>query len=110
MPAVVHDENAVADLFDLLHVVARVNHRRAFAVKPLNAFQNRIAALRVDGNGRLVEENQIRLMRHTACDVQSAKQTSRQFRRTELAVIAQAHEIQRIRNHRMATSPVGNIQ
>ena len=36
MPAMIHDENAVADLLDLLHVMARVNHRRAFVVKTLN--------------------------------------------------------------------------
>ena len=110
MPAMIHDENAVADLLDLLHVMARVNHRRAFVVKTLNALQNRIAALRIDGDGRLIEENQIRLMRHTACDVQSTKQTSRQFRRTEPAVIAQAHKIQRILNQRMTACPVRHIQ
>ena len=49
-------------------------------------------------------------MRHTACDVQSTKQTSRQFRRTEPAVIAQAHKIQRILNQRMTACPVRHIQ
>ena len=84
VPAVVHDEDAVADLFDLLHVVAGVDHRGAGLVEPLDAFQNRIAALRVDGDRGFVEEDQVRLVRDAAGDVQASQQTAGQFAGPEL--------------------------
>ena len=106
----IHDEDAVADLLDLLHVMAGVDHRRAFAVKSLDTFENRIAALWIDGHGRLVEKDQIRLVGDAAGDIKTTQQTAGQFRRTIGTVIAQSYEIQRLVHEHATFCLVGNIQ
>ena len=73
MPAVVHDEDAVADLFDLLHVVARVHHGGPGAVHLANAFEDGVSALGIDRHGGLVEEHELGLVRDAAGDVQTAQ-------------------------------------
>ena len=99
----IHDEDTVADLFHLFHVMAGVDYGRALAAELLDAFENRIAALRVHGNGRFVEEDQVGLMRDAACDVEAAQQSAGQFRRSESAVVLQSHEIQRF-VHQLASA------
>ena len=69
MPTMIHDEHAVADLLDLFHVMAGVYHGGAFGVQPLNAFEDGVAALRVDGHRWLVEEDEVGFMRNAAGDV-----------------------------------------
>ncbi len=107
--AVVHNENTVADLFDLFHVVAGVDHRRAFAVKPLDAFENRIATLWVHGHGRFVEKDQIWFVRDAAGDVEPSQQTAGQLRRPISSVIVQIHKVQRLGHQFTAVCPIRRI-
>ena len=72
----IYDLDAVADLLDLLHVMARVHDGRATLVEPFDAFENRVAALRIHRHRRLVEEDGFGLVHYAACNVQSARQTS----------------------------------
>ena len=110
MPAVVHDEDAVADLLDLLHVVAGVNHRGAGLVEPLDAFQNRIAALRVDGDRGFVEEDQVRLVRDAAGEVQAPQQTAGQFAGPKLAEVLETDEFDGLLDQRHAVSFLRHVQ
>ena len=110
VPAVVHDEDAVADLLDLLHVVAGVDHRGAGLVEPLDAFQNRIAALRVDGDRGFVEEDQVRLVRDAAGDVQASQQTAGQFAGPELPEVLETDEFDGLLDQRRTVSFLRHVQ
>ena len=110
MPATIHDENPVADLLDLLHVMARVHHRGALRVQAFDAFQNCVAALRIHRHRRLVEENQLGLVCYAAGDVEAAQQSSRQFLGTESAVILQSHEFNGFVHELRAAGAVRHIQ
>ena len=70
----------------------RVHHGGALAVHILDAFEDGVAALRVHGHGRLVEEDELGLVRDAACDVQATQQAAREFPRAELLVVLQADE------------------
>ena len=108
--AVVHDHDARADLLDFLHVVARVHHGGALAVHILDAFEDGVAALRVHGHGRLVEEDELGLVRDAACDVQATQQAAREFPRAELLVVLQADERDGLVNKVAALRAVVHIQ
>lgn len=110
MPATVHDEDPVADLLDLLYVMARVHHRGALRVQTFDAFQNCIAALRIHRHRWLVEENQLGLVRYAAGDVEAAQQSSRQFLGAEPAVILQPHEFNGFVHELRAAGAVRHIQ
>ena len=110
MPAMIHDENAVADLLDLLHVVARVHDRRTRGVELLDAFEDRVAALRVDGDGRLVEEDQLGFVHDAARDVETAQQAPRELARAEATVVVEADERDRLVDEAAAARAVGDVQ
>ena len=109
MPAMIHDEDAVADLLDLLHVMAGVDHRRAFAVKSLDTFENRIAALWIDGHGRLVEKIRSGLWAMPQAILRRRSRPPDKFRRTIGTVIAQSYEIQRLVHEHATFCLVGNM-
>ena len=56
--ALVDDPDAVAEALGLLHVVRRVQDRHALPAQLLDAREDGVAALRVDADRRLVEQQQ----------------------------------------------------
>lgn len=80
------------------------------AVHILDAFEDGVAALRVHGHGRLVEEDELGLVRDAACDVQATQQAAREFPRAELLVVLQADERDGLVNKVAALRAVVHIQ
>ena len=70
--AVIQDADAVAEPFGLLHVVGRVEDRHALGGERLDGVEDRVPALRVDADGRLVEHQQRGIVQHAEADVQPA--------------------------------------
>ena len=69
-PPLVDDPDAIAEALRLLHVVGRVEDGHALPAELLDARQDRVAALRVDADRRLVEDEQPRLVEQPDADVQ----------------------------------------
>ena len=55
--ALVHDHEAVAELLGLVHVVGREDERDAALLQAIEAVPQRVARLRVEPRGRLVEQH-----------------------------------------------------
>ena len=85
--AAIHNHNATANVLDLFHVMACVNHGCALVAQAHNAVKDGIAALRINGHGGFVEEDELGLVRNAAGNVQAALQAARQFFRAHFAII-----------------------
>ncbi len=68
----VDDADPVAEPFGLLHVVRGVDHPDALGSEPGHAGQDGVAALRVDADGRFVEDQQLRAVEQADPDVEAA--------------------------------------
>ena len=90
--------------------MAGVNHRGTGLIEPLDALENCVAALRVDGHRRFVEENQVRLVRDAAGDVQSPQQTAGQFAGPELAEVLETDEFDGLLDQRRTVSFLRHVQ
>jgi hypothetical protein len=70
--AAVDDADAVAEPLGLLHVVRRVEHGHALRRQRLDRLEDRVARLGVDADGRLVEDQQLRVVQQADADVEPA--------------------------------------
>src|SRR5688572_26364841 len=70
--AVVHDRDAVAQRLDLLHVVAGVEHGHAVVAQRAHGLEDVVAALRIDADGGLVEDEQLGAVEDTGGEVEPA--------------------------------------
>ena len=68
--AVIDKQGPAADALDLLHVMGAVNHGSAGIGGAADGFQDLLARLRIDADGRLVEQQQIRSMDHAAGEIE----------------------------------------
>ena len=71
-PAVVDDDDPVAEALGLFHVVRRVEDRLPRVAQRLEAFEDGVAALRVDARRRLVEQKDVRVVEKPGREVQTA--------------------------------------
>ena len=71
-PALVDDPDAVAEALRLLHVMGRVEDGHALVAERLDAGEDGVAALRVDTDRRLVEDQQARPVEQPDGDIQAA--------------------------------------
>ena len=108
--AVVHDHHAVADLLDLLHVVAGVDHRRPLGAQALDAAEDGVAALRVHGHSGLVEEDELRLVGDAAGDVEAAQQSTRELAGTKADEFLKFHELDRLVHERATAGAVAHVE
>ena len=58
----VHDDEPVAELLGLVHVVGRQDERHATLLQAVEAVPEQVAGLRIEAGRRLVEEEQVRLV------------------------------------------------
>jgi ABC-type Fe3+/spermidine/putrescine transport system ATPase subunit len=58
----VHHDEPVAQLLGLVHVVRRQHERDALLLEPVQAVPQDVAGLRIEAGGRLVEEQQLRIV------------------------------------------------
>ena len=71
-PAVVDDRDAVAEVLRLFHVVRRVEHARAGARLLAHELEQPHAALRIDADRRLVEQQHLGPVHDAAAEVEAA--------------------------------------
>ena len=74
----VHDDEPVAELLGLVHVVRRQDERHAALLQPVEAVPDDVAGLRVEAGGRLVEQQQLGLVDERAGDREPALHAARQ--------------------------------
>ena len=106
----VHDHDAVADLLDLFHIVARIYHGRALVAQALDAGENGVAALRVHGHRGLVEEDKLRFVGDTADDVEAAQQAARELAGAKAAELLEPHELDCLVHERTAPCAVVHVE
>ena len=75
----VHDHEPVAQLLRLVHVVGRQHERHAALLEPVQPIPQQVARLRVEAGGRLVEEQELRLVDQAARDRQAPLHAARQW-------------------------------
>ena len=90
--------------------MAGIHHRGAFVAQAADAFQDGIAALRVDRHRGLVKEDELGLVRDTAGDVKAARQAARELAGAELGKVAQADKVDRLVHQRAAALAVVDVE
>ncbi len=93
--AVVDDDDAVAQPLGLFHVVRRVEQRLAAAAQLLEVVEDGVAALRIDADGRLVEDQDVGVVDQRGGDVEAPLHAAAEGRRLVLGAIGQADQLQR---------------
>ena len=106
----VHDHDARADLLDFFHVMAGIDDGCTFCVQAQDSLEDGIAALGIDGDGRLVQEDELGFVRDAAGDVQSAQQAARKLLRTEFLEFLKSDERDGIVDHSASLRTVGNVE
>jgi len=66
----IDDDNAIGEALDLFHVVGGVEQRLAARFQLLEVVEDRIAALRIDADGRFVEEQDVGIVEKTRGEIQ----------------------------------------
>ena len=106
----VHDHDAGADPLDLLHVMARVDHRGALVAQPADAVEDGVPALGVDGHRGLVKEDELGLVGDAAGDVQAPREAARELLWAETLEVAEAHELDRLVDESPAPRAVVDVE
>ena len=89
---------------------ARVDDGGALLVEVFDAVEDRIAALRVDGDRELVQDNEVGAVGDPAGDVEAAQQTAGEFLGLEFHELLQAHEGDRLVDQAAAGGAVAHVQ
>ena len=82
--AMIHDRDPRTDLLDLFHIMRSIKDRGALSVQFLDPLQYLVAALRIDGNGRLVHNDQPRPVRDSTGNIKPPQQSAGKLARTEM--------------------------
>ena len=67
--SLIHNGDPGTDLLYLLHVMRRVNDRGSLPVQLLDPLQNLITALRIYRNRGLIQNDQLRFMGNSTCNI-----------------------------------------
>ena len=92
LPAAIHDNDPAAQLLDLLHVVARVDDGGAALVEAPDALKDGAAGLGVDGDGGLVEDDELGGVGDAAGDIELAQQAAGELLGPEARELSQVDE------------------
>ena len=87
--SVVDDRDAVAKLVGLLHVVRGQHDGNALLAQASHRLPHRDAALRIEPRARLVEKENLRVMRNGARDLNALRQTARKLCRIGVGSLRQ---------------------
>ena len=93
--AVVHDDDAVAQPLGLFHVVRRVEQRLAAVAQRLEVVEDGVAALRVDADRRLVEDQHVGIVDQRGGDVEAPLHAAAEELRLVAGAIGEADQLQR---------------
>ena len=94
--ALVQDRDAVRELFGLVEVLSREQHRRAPARELPDGLPHLVAGLRVEPGGRLVEEDDRRVADQAHRDVEPASHASRVRRRLAVSCIGEREAVEQL--------------
>src|SRR5688572_27689514 len=70
--AMVHDGDAVAESFDFLHVMGGVDEGLTAGLEGFEGIEDGVAALGVNADGRLIEDEQVGVVEQSCADVEPA--------------------------------------
>ena len=110
LPSGVHNDDPVAQLLDLLHVVAGVDDRGAPLVEAPDALQDRVTALGVHGDRGLVEDDELGGVGDAAGDIEPAQQAARELARPEAREPLQLDEGDRLLHQAPPPGAVAHVQ
>ena len=94
--AVVHDDEPVAELLGLVHVVRRDDERDALALEPEQPVPQHVPRLWVETGGRLVEEQHLGVVHEAAGDGEPALHPARERLDPVVAPLGELGELQQV--------------
>ena len=97
----VHDGHAVAQLGGFLHVVGREHDRLALGLESFDQVPERAPRLRVQTSGRLVQEDQFRVVDQCQGDRQTLLLTPRELHRSRPGALAQVDRVDQLLGRQM---------
>ena len=92
----VHDDEAVAELLGLLHVVRRQEQCHALALEPVEPVPDDVARLRVQPGRRLVQQKHLRVVDERPGDRQPALHPARERLHAILGAIGELDELEQL--------------
>ena len=97
-----HDRHRVGEALGLLDVVRRHQDRRALAAQAVDQRPQLLAHLRVEADGRLVEQHEPRAVHERAGDQQPPAHAARELVDPRVAAVAQVGDLERALDRRPA--------
>ena len=110
LTAAVHNDDPVAQLLHLLHVVARVDDGGTTLVETLDALEDGAPALRVDGDRGLIEEDEVGAVGDAAGDVEASQQAAGELLGLEPHELLQADEGDRLGHQAAPLGAVAHVE
>ncbi len=108
--AVGHDRHAVAEALGLLDVVRRHQDARALAAQQVDQRPQLLADLRVEADGRLVEQHEPRLVHEPARDQQPPAHAAGELVDLRVAAVAQVGDLQRALDRGFAVRAIDPVE
>ena len=102
-----HDRDGVAEALGLLDVVRRHQDRDALAAQPVDQRPQLLAHLRVQPDGRLVEQHEPRLVDQRAGDQQPPAHAARELVDLRVAAVGEVRDVERALDRRRALGASG---
>ena len=96
MPPLVHDHDAVAELLGLLHVLRGQDQGDALALQLPQPLPDQVPGLRVQAGGRLVGDDDLRLVEQGAGDEQAALHAGGELVDLAVALFLEFDELQQL--------------
>ena len=90
--------------------MARVDHRGPLVAQAADAVQDVRAALRVNGDRGLVEEDELGAVGDAAGDVEPSRQAAGELARAKAHVVAKAHKVNRLVHQLAAPAAVAHVE
>ena len=94
--AAVHDDEPVAELLGLVHVVGGQHQRDALLLEPVQPVPQHVAGLRVEAGRRLVEQQQLGLVDQRPGDREPPLHAARQRLDPLVGPVAELHELEQL--------------
>ena len=95
-PGLVHDDQPVAQLLGLVHVVGRQDERHAALLQSIEPIPEQVARLRVEARRRLVEQQERGLVDQRAGDGQASLHPARQRLDLVVRALGQLGELEQL--------------
>jgi hypothetical protein len=96
LPAVVEDDQPVAQALGLVHEVGREEDRLALLEQVLQPLPHQVARLRVEAGGRLVEQQQVGVVDERAAEREAPLHSARELARPGAGLRLQRSEIEQL--------------